>query len=89
MLYLGFGALLVLTVDLRARGWLGPVARLGEYSYSIYLWHMVFVPVFPHAAVWLLPYLCVSIGWGVLMAKAVELPALAWRARITEVRCVA
>jgi peptidoglycan/LPS O-acetylase OafA/YrhL len=61
------------------------LARLGFYSYSIYLWHGVLVLAFGHLAdEWYsLPmYLCCSIAAGVAMAKLIELPALKLREKI-------
>jgi peptidoglycan/LPS O-acetylase OafA/YrhL len=36
---LGFGLLLCKVIDARPHRVLAPVAKLGYYSYSIYLWH--------------------------------------------------
>jgi peptidoglycan/LPS O-acetylase OafA/YrhL len=60
-------------------------ARIGFYSYSIYLWHMYLTPRVIHYPVtffafWL--YLVASICLGVLMANLIELPFLAIRERI-------
>jgi peptidoglycan/LPS O-acetylase OafA/YrhL len=83
VLYLGFGALLVMMVDRPPMRILNPLARMGGYSYSIYLWHRLFAILIPHSG---LPafalYLALSIAWGILMAKLVELPALAVRDRL-------
>lgn len=87
--YLGYGMVLAAALATR-RPIAGPLTRplafVGFYSYSIYLWH------FPVLA-WVLdrihvrPYdrlvfLAGSIAVGVLVAKAVELPALRLRDRL-------
>ncbi|MCE9604360.1 MAG: acyltransferase [Planctomycetia bacterium] len=98
MFYIGGGLLLVgvLLCDLPRDGFVGGVlkrlAKLGSYSYSIYLWHMPFL-------VWGVPlvqrmlgrplgfsgavvvYLSGSLVCGVVMAKCVEMPALKLRER--------
>lgn len=73
-------------------GWVRVVARVGGYSYSIYLWHMMVVAGMPrlfgpHARLslgyWeqLAVYLLGSLVLGVLMAHLVELPLLRVRDR--------
>lgn len=71
------------------------LARIGTYSYSIYLWHMPFtVPIVMHLrghiGLWGSPlhyplmlavYACLAIGLGTLMFHLVEWPALALRER--------
>jgi peptidoglycan/LPS O-acetylase OafA/YrhL len=71
------------------------LARVGSYSYSIYLWHMPFtVPVVirlqNHLGLWQSPlhyalmmaiYIAASVGLGAVMYHAVELRALALRER--------
>jgi peptidoglycan/LPS O-acetylase OafA/YrhL len=69
------------------------VARIGIYSYGIYLWHVSVVnwtvAHVPHALVaitsTLLPYL-LAIPLGILMTKAVELPFLRLRERLVPSR---
>ena len=67
------------------------LARIGLYSYSIYLWHMFFVwrvlGVLLHfqvlSPVWL--YWCSIIGpilFGIAAAKAIEIPVLRFRDRV-------
>jgi peptidoglycan/LPS O-acetylase OafA/YrhL len=68
-------------------------AYVGEYSYSIYLWHVAVVahvlgvivavvPVHLGPAVQTIIYVALSIGMGILMARIVEFPALALRNRL-------
>jgi len=92
--YLGFGALVMLAVAATADGrpssrWLAPLARVGFYSYSIYLWHAMVSGLCAH-------YLPPRIGWagttaayvagsivaGVIAAVLIELPFLRLRDRL-------
>jgi peptidoglycan/LPS O-acetylase OafA/YrhL len=92
--YLGFGGLVMLsvvaTLDERLPSrLLAPLARVGFYSYSIYLWHTMVSGLAAH-------YLPARIGWaattgaylaggiavGVLAARLVELPFLRLRERV-------
>jgi peptidoglycan/LPS O-acetylase OafA/YrhL len=68
-------------------------AYVGEYSYSIYLWHVAIVahvlgvivavvPVHLGPAAQTVVYVALSIGIGILMARIVEFPALALRNRL-------
>lgn len=73
----------------------GLLAMIGIYSYNIYLWHMfvidalfAFATKFLHANIfnpfawrYYFVYVIVSIVWGTLMAKLVEIPILKWRDR--------
>lgn len=84
-LYLGYGAVLaaVLTMERSPAGPLErPLAMIGFYSYSIYLWHF---PVY-FALRWMgwnavtrWSYFVASPAVGVIAAKLVELPALRLR----------
>jgi peptidoglycan/LPS O-acetylase OafA/YrhL len=92
--YLGFGALVIgavyTPVSTRLVRWLRPIVVAGEHSYSVYLWHtavLVFgvllatrvlgrVPTFYETFV---GYVTLALGFGIAMAKAVELPALRLR----------
>jgi peptidoglycan/LPS O-acetylase OafA/YrhL len=92
VIYLGAGCLVA-----RAVAFEGPrpirvmsslLARIGVYSYSIYLWHMFFIwRVLPHfritspAGV----YWCSIVGsilFGIAAAKAIEIPVLRFRDRV-------
>ncbi len=99
-LYLGFGGLLVVSLFVRpaAHSWsarfgsrlISPVALIGVYSYSIYLWH---VPMAQWGLVWLrgtfpevatfpvqfLFYACGSLVAGIVLSKLIEMPILALR----------
>lgn len=90
LLYLGFGALLLLVMHHGLPGRrLGPLwragGRIGFYSYSIYLWHWLVRNVVTgslmqqhHVPWWLavLVYLVISVGVGTLLGKLVEIPFL-------------
>jgi peptidoglycan/LPS O-acetylase OafA/YrhL len=105
-LYLGFGLLLMLTMyvrDVLSGPAAAAAARIGElcayigmYSYSIYLWHFMFIEAVQiflrkhilHTAfevprsVLLAIYLIGSITLGVVLARLVEFPVLRIRDRI-------
>ena len=60
-------------------------AKIGYYSYSIYLWHTLIVYVFLDSkrTVWVFwAYLCTSIVVGIAMAHLVEIPYLAVRDKL-------
>ena len=63
------------------------LARIGVYSYSIYLWHMFFVwIILPHFRIKspILSYWCSIAGpilFGIVAAKAIEIPMLRFRDR--------
>jgi peptidoglycan/LPS O-acetylase OafA/YrhL len=62
--------------------------RIGEYSYSIYLWHwipsLVFIQLKPTAILFWL-YIALSLTVGILISRLVEMPALALRNRVLPV----
>ena len=95
-LYLGFGGLLLVVLyeprleHLIGRGFLGIIARLGAYSYSIYLWHMPvrywqkyaiqnLLGFTPSPAIQTFAYVFLCMGVGLLMSKIVEVPFLKLR----------
>ncbi len=82
---LGFSALLVCALNTPWLGGLRPLARIGFYSYSIYLWHWVIGKLFP---IWFPPsfisfwsYALISIVIGIAAAKLIEAPVLRFRDR--------
>ena len=67
------------------RIWLKPLARLGAYSYSIYLWQQAFASVIhgTRPTFWEFAFLSTgSIMIGIVMAKCVEIPVLRLRDRV-------
>jgi peptidoglycan/LPS O-acetylase OafA/YrhL len=83
---LGFIFLVAWAVSRTPHRLLRPAARLGVYSYSIYLWHTAVVDVFllhrptTFFKFWL--YMATSIGAGSAMAYLVEIPYLKLRDRL-------
>jgi peptidoglycan/LPS O-acetylase OafA/YrhL len=89
--YGGFGALVVAAVYTHpSAGWataVRPIATIGEYSYSIYLWHtavyvfglIIATKVLGHAPTFVqttVGYTGAAFAFGILMARVVERPAL-------------
>ena len=97
-LYVGFGGLLMLSLNSTAAGHsrvLGWIGRIGFYSYSIYLWHIdVRHTVLAHISMshywraWTV-YNLGSIGLGIFMARLVEIPVLYLRDRFFPAEAVA
>ena len=62
------------------------VARIGSYSYSIYLWHTVFVDFFllyrPVSLLTFWLYIACCIAGGITMAQLIEIPYLRLRDRL-------
>jgi peptidoglycan/LPS O-acetylase OafA/YrhL len=80
--YLGFGALLMIVLDRKPRAFLRPVSVVGENSYSIYLWHMLFAMLLPQTGMWWIAYLAMSVGAGIALSGLVEIPVLRLRDRL-------
>jgi peptidoglycan/LPS O-acetylase OafA/YrhL len=101
-LYLGFGGILAVCLalprregaDTSALGLAGSLlARIGAYSYGIYLWHMLVVSLgvsllrrayggpLPYLLEFVL-YAAISVLLGVVMTRLVELPVLRLRDRL-------
>jgi peptidoglycan/LPS O-acetylase OafA/YrhL len=90
-LYIGFSFLVAWSVVRTPKTFLGRAmakgaAKIGFYSYSIYLWHTVICDAFlfhPNLSLikfWV--YIAISIVTGIAMAHLVELPYLALRERL-------
>jgi peptidoglycan/LPS O-acetylase OafA/YrhL len=92
VIYLGAGCLVA-----KAKAFEGPspvrvlsslLARIGVYSYSIYLWHIFFtqrVLVHLHItsrALWFWCYFIGAILFGIAAAEAIEIPVLRFRDRV-------
>jgi peptidoglycan/LPS O-acetylase OafA/YrhL len=87
MVFFGFGFLLVRAIDAKPHRYasalvVAPLAGIGYYSYSIYLWHGWVCRLLPHAnSPGFLGCLAAAIFLGIAMAKLVEYPMLALRDR--------
>jgi peptidoglycan/LPS O-acetylase OafA/YrhL len=83
LLYLGFGLLLCKVIDAKPRRFLAPVARLGYYSYSIYLWHSWACRLLPRTTLWeyVLAFVAAIVP-GIIMSHLIEIPLLALRDRL-------
>lgn len=85
-LFIGFGCILVwaLNAPILSRGSFRPLAYIGRYSYSIYLWHEAvagFVPG-PSTVTGFALYFTSSIIIGIGLSKLIEMPALRLRDRM-------
>ncbi len=84
----GWGFLLARSVDARPNRYVSalavrPLAKVGYYSYSIYLWHGWVCSLLPHATlVSMLGCIAAAILLGALMGNVIEYPALAVRDRL-------
>jgi peptidoglycan/LPS O-acetylase OafA/YrhL len=90
--YLGFGLLMLvfLETSLPERGplaWMSrALARIGQYSYSIYLWHisvLLFCAEYIHLRPSVAWYFVGSIIVGIAMSKLIEIPTLRLRDRLS------
>jgi peptidoglycan/LPS O-acetylase OafA/YrhL len=92
--YFGAGFLLARVVDLRPNRYIAaalvrPLAFIGVYSYSIYLWHGWIARLLPHStALSFVGCLLASIALGIVMAKIIEYPLLGLRDRLVPARQV-
>lgn len=83
--YFGFGLLLARVVYYTPQRKLSalalrPIARIGQWSYSIYLWHGMVCRLLPHNTLLMFWVgLTLSVLLGGAMAKLIEYPALALR----------
>jgi peptidoglycan/LPS O-acetylase OafA/YrhL len=92
VIYLGAGCLVAKAIAFEGprpiRIISGLLARIGLYSYSIYLWHIFYQQrVLPHfnitsQALWFWCYFVGSILFGIAAAKAIEIPVLRFRDRV-------
>jgi peptidoglycan/LPS O-acetylase OafA/YrhL len=82
-LYIGFAFLLAWAVDRKPPRLLKPVAMVGFYSYSIYLWQqpvsMIFHARATQSWVWFWLYIATAVVVGMGMAKLIEIPFLRLR----------
>jgi peptidoglycan/LPS O-acetylase OafA/YrhL len=88
LVYFGCGFLLARCIDFRPHRYVAivivrPLAAIGYYSYSIYLWHgWIARLLLRHTALEFAGCLVASIALGVAMARLVEYPMLALRDRL-------
>jgi peptidoglycan/LPS O-acetylase OafA/YrhL len=96
MIYLGFGGLLLYCLgEAQASAWgewlYRPLRGIGRYSYSIYLWHLLFV-LYPQSFRWarclggpameVVCYFSNSFLVGIVLGRLIELPFLRLRDRL-------
>jgi len=84
--FLGFGCLLAKVIDWGPGPYslqiVKPLAAVGAYSYSIYLWHISISRLVPQGGpLAFFAYLVLCVGVGVLMAALIEYPGLRLRER--------
>jgi len=98
MLYVGFGLLLLVVIHSPAVPYISKsLARVGFYSYSIYIWHrLVWFAVVGLNTTSSMPYFVADIVYftlsiiiGVAMGKLIELPFLAIRDKVFPSRSLA
>jgi peptidoglycan/LPS O-acetylase OafA/YrhL len=85
-LAIGFSFLVAWSVARAPHRTLRPIAQIGVYSYSIYLWHTLVATVCRSLIdrEWMLvPYMATAIGLGICMSRFVELPCLEVRDSLT------
>jgi peptidoglycan/LPS O-acetylase OafA/YrhL len=84
--FVGFAAIVMWAIENPGLGRLKPLATIGSFSYSIYLWHwplwQVVERVFGLNLIGFWTYVLASFGVGIAMAKAIEVPSLRFRDRI-------
>lgn len=83
-LSLAFAIILAWAVERRPNRLLKPLAAVGVYSYSIYLWQQLFTGAFKlHPSIGrFLIVVPIAILWGIMMAKVIEFPVLKFRDRV-------
>jgi peptidoglycan/LPS O-acetylase OafA/YrhL len=83
---LGFACIVMWAVEHPTLGKLKPIALMGTFSYSIYLWHWPIAHIvwgsMKHGLVGFWTYALGSVLLGVIMSKAVENPSLRLRERM-------
>jgi peptidoglycan/LPS O-acetylase OafA/YrhL len=92
VIYLGSGCLVAKAIAFEGRGLIrvisGLLARIGVYSYSIYLWHIFFqqhVLRYFHITSQPLSYWCYFSGailFGIAASEVIEIPVLRFRDRV-------
>jgi peptidoglycan/LPS O-acetylase OafA/YrhL len=81
---IGFALILVWSLNAAWLGRLKPLAKIGQYSYSIYLWHWPVAQAFiqhPKSSLTFALYVSISLLVGIGTAKLIEVPALRFRDR--------
>jgi peptidoglycan/LPS O-acetylase OafA/YrhL len=91
MLLFGFSFVTAWTVSRTPRNYIfqkfcTALAKVGYYSYSIYLWHFILGVslywLFPHSALAFWVYVFLAIAVGIVMAEAIEIPFLRLREKL-------